>query len=169
VRLSRRIRVMSSVVAVGLVLTLTGCSKNPDTAIETGGIVYTENDVTVAMKEAEAGGQVLDRRQMIGALGSYGAVINAMEEAKTVTPAEIEEIGRALAPDKGKATQVFGVVNALLEEMKTQDPEGAAAILGSISQLPPGSVLNPRYGRITSMGISQTFGDVVTVSSEQIQ
>ncbi len=182
-RLSRRVRVTAAVAAIGIAFSLTGCSNNPEASVVVGGVTYTEDDISVFLNEYSemvdaavangeidpGGAQIPTRADTVKFLGEFGAITEALERAGIATADDVQKAGRDFSPELGIVFQLNNGVGQVIQQVANVDPEGASAIVNAAQVWPAGSKVNPRYGQIKGGAISPTFGDVVTVSSEQIQ
>lgn len=161
-------RVAMSAIAIAVALGIGGCVQNPDNAVVSGGLTFTEADVSELQDALEEMGQPITREQAVDVFGYFGAVVQTLDQEGIVTLEELSALGEQLVPEQPKGLQVNAALSAVVQEQAAVDPEGMQQLLSAIPQgsFAVGSELNPRYGSLVGNVRNPNLADVVTQTSE---
>lgn len=157
-RIRTRILAVSAIAGIALGMTACSAAPNPGTAVESLGVTYTENDVTVAADElGQVLGQQLSRENVVSVLAIAQPYLQLGEQAGISADApEIagmrDEILAETGTDPASLHQTTNDVlsTMLVSQMLSMQVE-SAQLLGELTELasPPNTIVNPRYGQFS--------------------
>lgn len=179
----RGTRILAVLGSLGLAAGLGACTTGGD-AVESMGVSYSENDVTVAVRDLNdlLGAGSVTRQDTVAFLAQVQPLITVAEENGLIDPTEeylnqaAQEILVQISPEGDVTTMspaardilAAQAVNGVLSQAVAENPDLSTEIFQRLQQ--PSTMINPRYLSVTEQGMTAPtlLGDVVDTTSSPL-
>lgn len=174
-------RVLAAFASLGLIMGLGACTTSGGTAVQSLGVTYSENDVTVATRQLNdlLGAGKVTRQDTVALLTQVQPLVEVAKEQGVVDPSQAyfesaaKDVLAQVAPtaDIAKLNRATveilaaQAVNSALSDALTANPQLSTEVLSLMQK--PNTEVNPRYLTVSDQGLTAptTLGDVVDLTS----